>query len=178
MLASKSSSRQLLLLCLWQQAAVWSPWRSANRFQGSEQEWWIWGMSLRTGQHRQNRRCDWRDDVMLGLVPAVRSYFWIFNRCPIIPMGLTKQKTHRNAADGSSCPCHKQMWQWNASCTSCLAMSSEPGCFCCQPELMHCLLFPSPRNTRSLKSLISTLPACPLHCLPAARTMPLKLRLN
>lgn len=41
---------------------------------------------------------------MLGLVPAVRSYFWIFNRCPIIPMGLTKQKTHRNAADGSSCP--------------------------------------------------------------------------
>lgn len=124
-------------------------------------------MSPRTGQHWQNRRCDWRDDVMLVLVPAVRSYFWIFNRCPIIPMGLTKQKTHWNAADGSSCPCYKQMWLWRASCTSCLAMSSELGCSCCQPELMHCLLFPSPRNTRSLKSLISTLPACPLLLSPS-----------
>lgn len=113
----------------------------------SRSEWWIWGMSLRTGQHRQNRRCDWGDDVMLGLMPAVRSYFWIINRCPIIPMGFTKQKTHWNAADGSSCPCCKQMWLWRASCTSCLAMSSEPGCFCCQPELMHCLLFPNPGNT-------------------------------
>lgn len=35
---------------------------------------------------------------MLGLVPAVRSYFWIFNRYPIIPKGLlnkTKKKPNQ-----------------------------------------------------------------------------------
>lgn len=32
---------------------------------------------------------------MLGLVPAVESYFWIFNRYPIIPMGLLNKKKTR-----------------------------------------------------------------------------------
>lgn len=32
---------------------------------------------------------------MLGLVPAVRSYFWIFNRYPIIPKGLLNKKPNQ-----------------------------------------------------------------------------------
>lgn len=53
---------------------------------------------------------------MLGLVPAVESYFWIFNRYPIIPMGLLNKK--KNSLKCRICPCSKQMCLWRALCPS------------------------------------------------------------
>lgn len=64
---------------------------------------------------------------MLGLVPAVESYFWIFNRYPIIPMGLLNKK--KKLVEMQNMPLLQADVPMEGSVPLCLAVPAEPGLF-------------------------------------------------